>query len=314
MPAMTLKKSLMAAGFLFVLFVVATAATIRPDPLGIFPPPEESLKETRTVLEPLDGRYMEHVTLYGDGPGTIGFTVNLPAASPSGKLPLLIVLGGLETGENNIRYIKYAGDNAIIGYDWPMPLHFPAGKDLLLQSPGLYRRLLTIPGQVASMIVWLRRQPWADATRVSLLGYSLGALALPVVERFVERNGHSIGWTIIAYGGAPFGSLLSGSDYIKPAWLQNVLVPVIDAALTPFQPAVHLPHLKSRFLVLEGKEDEFVPEEARRNLREAVPEPKTVVVFEGTHIGVGAKHLDLLQRIIETSRSWLIENGAVNPP
>jgi hypothetical protein len=311
---MNTRKSPLIAGLFIALFVALTAATIGLNPLWVFPSSKRELKAEKKVLEPLDGRYLEHVTLQSSGLGAIGFTVNLPSAAPSRKLPLLIVLGGLETGENNIRYIKYAGDNAIIGYDWPMPLHFPAGNELLLQAPGLYRRLLTIPGQVASMIDWLRRQPWADATRVSLLGYSLGALALPVVEHFVQQDGQPAGWAIIAYGGAPFGSLLTANDYIKPAWLQSVLVPVIDTALYPFQPAVHLPHLKSRFLVLEGREDEFIPERARRNLREAVPEPKTVVVFEGTHIGAGPKHLDLLQRIIETSRTWLIENGAVNPP
>ncbi|MDD5586340.1 MAG: hypothetical protein PHY92_05205 [Alphaproteobacteria bacterium] len=301
-------------GLLIAASVVIAVAFIAFNPLWIFPAPEYGLKATVTPLDPLDERRMEHVTLQGKGLGPISFAVDLPAATSPMKLPLLIVLGGLETGANNIRYVQYAGNNAIIGYDWPMPLHFPAGSELLFQTPGLYGQILTIPGQVASAIHWLSQQPWADATRISILGFSLGALALPSVQHFVERSGQPIGWTIVAYGGAPFGHIFAANGYMEPVWLSKVMAPVIDVLLYPFQPAVHLPSLKGRFLVLEGRDDEFIPEEARRNLREAVPEPKTVVSFEGTHIGVGPKHLALLQRIIETSRTWLIENGAVNPP
>ena len=56
--------------------------------------------------------------------GDIGIIVSLPDPLPDRKLPILIVLGGLGTGENNIRYLPDAGDNAIVGYDWPIPVRF----------------------------------------------------------------------------------------------------------------------------------------------------------------------------------------------
>ena len=76
---------------------------------------------------------------------------------------------------------------------------------------------------------------------------------------------------------------------------------------------VHLPHLAGKFLVLEGQDDGLIPAAARNLLRDAVPEPKTVIAFEGTHMGVGPNKMALLQKIIDTSKTWLVENGAVNP-
>jgi hypothetical protein len=43
-----------------------------------------------------------------------------------------------------------------------------------------------------------------------------------------------------------------------------------------------------------------------------LPEPKTVITFEGNHMGVGPDKMALLQKIIATSKNWLIENGAIN--
>ncbi len=170
----------------------------------------------------------------------------------------------------------------------------------------------TGPAQVASALRWLTEQPWADAERISLLGCSQGALAVPAVQDIAAHDGIRIGWTIIAYGGAPLGTLLAANPHMKPTWLRKALAPLVDLVFHPLEPTVHLPRLSGKFLVLEGRDDRLIPERARNVLREAVPEPKTVITFEGTHMGVGPDKMALLQKIIETSKSWLIENDAIN--
>jgi hypothetical protein len=90
--------------------------------------------------------------------------------------------------------------------------------------------------------------------------------------------------------------------------------PAVDVLLHPLQPAVNLPQLSSHFLVLEGRDDALIPFEARATLRDAVPDPKDVVVFGGDHMGIGPDKQALLDTIIRTSRAWLINNGAVNAP
>jgi len=256
---------------------------------------------------------VEHVTLKSGALGDIGITVNMPDPLPAKKLPIVIVLGGLGTGEDNIRPIDNPGENVIVGYDWPIPVKFPQGFELIRQMPALYRHILVIPGQVASAIGWLTAQRWADSSHVSILGFSLGALATPAVENVAEHDGHAIGWTIIAYGGATLGDLFASDRHMKPRWLRELMGPVIDVLLHPVEPTVNLPYLSSHFLVLEGRDDALIPADARALLRDSVPDPKDVVVFNGDHMGVGPGKQELLEQIIRVSHDWLIRNGAGNP-
>jgi hypothetical protein len=308
-------KGLIVAGFFGLLLVgVVTLAfwAYTRDPLASLPLPEHGLKAERTAIFAQDRRHVEHITLHGDTLGDIVFTLSLPDPLPPKKLPVVLVLGGLVTGKDSIRYIKDAGDNAIVGYAWPVPSRLNGVSAFILQAPGLYHSIMTIPGQVASALHWLIEQPWADAERLSLLGYSQGALAAPSVQNIAAHDGIRVGWTIIAYGGAPLGAVLAANPHLKPAWLRKALSPLVDLIIHPLEPTVHLPHLSGKFLVIEGRDDRLIPEAARNLLRGAVPELKSVITFEGNHMGVGPDKMALLQKIIETSKTWLVENGAVN--
>jgi len=282
------------------------------DPLSSLPQPQQALEIHRTALAYQGRRRVEHMILSSAALGDIGIIVSLPDPLPDRKLPILIVLGGLGTGENNIRYLPDAGDNAIVGYDWPIPVRFE-GLASLAQTFGLYGRVMAIPAQVTSAIQWLAAQSWADNQRISLLGFSLGTVASPAIEDVAEHDGQRIGWTILAYGGAPFGELVAASPHVKPSWVRPILASIIDLLFHPLQPTEHLAHLSGQFLILEGKDDTLIPQSARARLREAAPAPKTVIAFGGDHMGVGSNKMSLLQAIIAASTTWLIEKGAVNP-
>lgn len=297
-----------------VLVVLAIGgAALWLAPPRTLPTPQHELRVERTAPVLRDGRAVEHVELHGGSLGDIGITLSLPDPLPDKPLPILIVLGGLGTGENNIRSLTDTGDTAIIGYDWPMPVRFYDGVGSLTQLPGLYRRIMAIPAQVSTALFWAGTQPWADRRRISLLGFSLGALAAPAIQDVAERDGQAIGWTILAYGGAPFGALVAANPHIKPGWLRPILAPILDLALDPLQPTRHLAQLSGQFLILEGADDSLIPTAARLRLREAVPEPKTLITFDGGHMGVGADKQALLRDIIAKSRAWLVDKGAVDP-
>ncbi len=282
------------------------------DPLASLPPPEHGLTAERTVLSPQKNRLVEHITLHGGRLGDIALSLSLPEPLPAGKLPVVMVLAGQATGENSIRYIKNIGNNALAGYTWPVPTRLNGLAALIWQGPELYHRVMSIPAQVASAMEWLTEQPWADAHRVSLLGFSQGALAVPAVSDSAARDGTPIGWTVLAYGGAPLGALLATHPRMKPAWLGAALGPLTDWVFHDLEPTVHLPRLTGKFLVLEGRDDRLIPAAARANLREAVPEPKTVITLAGSHMGVDRASMALLREIIQTSTTWLEDNGAIN--
>ena len=296
---------------IFILLIITAATSLywfeSRDPIDILLPPEHGLKADITILPSTPNRQIEHVTLHGNKLCDIGFVVNLPADTAIKQMPVIIVLGGLVNGQKNISYITKPGNNIIISYDWPIPVPLPKGMNMVAQAPELYKHALLIPGQISSAIRWASEQPWADNQRISLLGFSLGALAAPSVQHLAEHDGIHIGWTIIAYGGAPLGELVAANHHLRTALIRNSLAGLVDFIFKPLEPTRNLPYLSGHFLVLEGLHDDIIPEAARNNLEQAVPQPKEVITFNSAHMGVGHDKIILLQQIIDVSETWLIK-------
>ena len=309
------------AAFLLVLAILAAVIgggalwfALR-DPYAALPKADAAPVVAARWSEQRDGRRLLHVTLETHGLGPVSFVVSLPEGGASAApLPVVAVLGGFATGERNIAPITGIGANAVAGYDWPIPTAMPNGLALLRAAPELYRRALTIPGQIATMMVWLRAQGWADPARTTLMGVSLGALAAPAAQRVAAAAGAAPGWTILAYGGAPIGDLVDANPFVRPPWVRPLLRLATDLLLRPLEPGAHLPHLAGRFLVIEGSADQFVPPAAAARLRELTPEPKKVIRLPGGHIGVGPDKQRILDEVLRQGRAWLVAEGAVNPP
>jgi pimeloyl-ACP methyl ester carboxylesterase len=292
---------------------IATWLALR-DPLGALPRAEGPLNAVPERPERRDGRLIRHYVLRGSALGPIGFTVDLPDPLPNRRLPVLIVVGGLNSGAKNLRHVPPSGANAFIGYDWPLPRKLPKGPEFLRAAPGLYRRVLAVPGQVAATVGWLAGQPWAEAERISLLGFSLGALVAPAAQRVAQASSHRIGWTVLAYGGADLGRMLAEHPKAELGPAKPLLGMVANLLLRPIEPAEHLPHLTGRFLLIGGSDDRLVPRPSAERMRALTPEPKSVVLLEGAHIGTGARQQALLADIVRLTGTWLVEQGAVNAP
>jgi pimeloyl-ACP methyl ester carboxylesterase len=309
-----MKRLLVGALSLFLVLVLGYAAwSTWRDPLAGLPSPDGAPTLAALSVELHGGRRLEHVRLDARGLGQINIVVSLPDPLPNRKLPVVVVLGGLATGARGVHHIPVIGDNVVIGYDWPIPARLQKGLALLRHAPTLHDRVLSIPGQVATVIRWAQAQEWSDASRVSLLGFSLGALAVPAAQRLAAQHGALIGWTVLAYGGAPLGALVEVHPKVRSRWLASALGHLADLVLWPVEPSAHLPHLTGHFLVLEGRDDPLIPAHAAACLREHTPSPKRVIALDGGHMGIGPDQERLLNLIIAESRAWLIDEGAVNP-
>ena len=195
-----MKRFLLAILFGLALALGTTVAWLAwRDPLSALPRAEGPVNAVpgRPQREP--GRRLRHYVLRAPDLGHIGLTVSLPDPLPERPLPVLVVRGGAKTGRKNLRQIPATGANVLVGYDWPLPRKLPKGLDLARELPGLYSQVLAVPGQVAAVIGWLAGQPWADGERISLLGFSLGALVAPAAQRVTQSSGHDIGWAVLAY-------------------------------------------------------------------------------------------------------------------
>lgn len=176
--------------------------TLLHQPLPIYQLAEQKISK---VPGPAPRDYHAITLANADG-GTVNFTVSLPRGAETltkaDRLPAMVLLTGFRSGRNSLVQIPDHGRNAIIAYDYPYDRTTWKSANGVERAWIAHRVAFQLPDEVAGLIAWVRRQPWADPDRVSLAGVSLGAVALPVIQRRATNAGHRTAASVIAYGGA----------------------------------------------------------------------------------------------------------------
>lgn len=278
------------------------------DPLGHLPRPDGPVRLVAEETARAGGRVIRRVVLDAGALGIVRLQISLPESPGRARLPVLFVLGGLRGGAGAIADVPAPGDNALVGYDYPIDRAI-RGLGWLAAAPRLRAQVFAVPGQAAAALAWLRAQPWADAARVTPVGVSLGALFLPAALRIDPRGARL---AVFAYGGADLGllALHAMADEV-PSWLLPAVAPLARLALRPVEPAEHAPHLRGEFLaVASAQADAMVPAASARALERLLPEPKTVLHLPGGHVRrTGA----VLPEVARAVRAWLVARDAALP-
>ena len=258
---------------------------------------EEEIEEEYTA------QIIDVVLDTGDS-GEASFAVRLPAKIPDEGLPCLILLSGLETGKDSLALLPHSEDYAVIAYAYPERLRKIGGAKELLHLYSLRKHFLSIPGQALSIAKWVKKQPWASSTPVNFVGVSMGAMVLPATLRLAQNEGIEYGASVFAYGGSGAYGLLYAN--VPGFWLIRVPVAAMLAILLePLEPSAHLPHLRGDFLVVEGTEDELIPERSRDQLKNLLPDPKDVIEIDSAH--VDPSNVELIHKVYGMTENWLRE-------
>lgn len=259
-------------------------------------------------------RVLSDVVLTAPGEAPVRFTVSLPEMDPDEPMPVQIVVGGLESGRNNVQRLPSPlGNNAVIAFEYPQ-------RDAILdKTSGMPSRILSIrdgalatPRQLAAIVRWSGEQPWGDPTRMSLLGYSLGALFVPAAEESVQANGMETNATILAFGGADVSAIVPQALKLRSSVLRWMVGVLAGSVLHPIEPRYFVPLMKTQTLLVNAEADELIPPASTRLMMELTPEPKWVVTMPGDHIN--PRDQVVLSRVVGASQKWLIERGAANDP
>ena len=245
----------------------------------------------------------------------VTFSVSLPkghvADDSVEKLPTLVVISGFRSANHNLERIPEPGPNAIISYDYPYDSKEWKEADFFSRALIARRVAYRLPNEVAGLMAWVRRQPWADTSRISLAGISLGAVALPVIKRRAAATGQTDGPSVIAYGGVDIQALAAANLKISPSWIREIAAWIVWLLLKPLEPESHLPEISGPFLVINGKNDERLPAESVSRLQTLLPEPKTILNVEGAHID--GNRPEIIENTVRLARVWLVSQGALNP-
>ena len=242
----------------------------------------------------------------------INLVISFPENHSKEALPVLFILGGVETGLESVKHVSDIGNNILVGFDWSISDNDLESKEIIANLNGLFKKIFNSPKQVAVAIEWVSKQNWAE-DRISLLGFSIGSIVAPSVQRLLEnRKNVKVKFTVLAYGGANIGLLINRNPYIKPKWLKPFLGWLIQIIFNPIDPKENLPYIKGNFLIINGKQDNLIPLKSSLLMQELTPLPKKIILLEGEHMGVGKHQEELLKNITEKTKKWLIENNAIN--
>jgi hypothetical protein len=255
-------------------------------------------------------RLYQDVVLATDRIGDVRFTVSLPAEWTR-PAPVVLIVGGLEIGRQSLDYVRHHGANALIGYEYPYAPEYWYEGAPLREIPAIRRAVLDVPSQLVVVLQWAKRQAWCDATRVTALGYSFGALFLPAFYRLAPSHGLELEKGILAYGGVDCELLLRENLGFGAKWKRALVALLAATAIHPIEPALHVPHLEQEMLLINGRRDTLIPAASWQRLHALKPEPKDIVLLEAGHMHPGKP--DLTARVVETSRAWLLERGIIEP-
>ena len=270
--------------------------------------PSSAPSSVATSVEHRGGRTFEHVTLLDPKIGQVGFMVSLPEALPRKPLPVVFVLGALGTGLHSISLIREPGPNAVVGYDWP-PIDMKAGLGLIRS---VRDQALLTPARVTALSRWVLAQRWADANRVTLAGFSLGAIAAPAVVHAMQTQGVHVRWIVLADGGAPIFTIVGSDESIGPLPLRWIAAFVAEALFHRVDPERHVSQLQGRFLIVSSADDTTIGAKASEHLARLTPPPKTIVRLPGGHVGTTGAKLERLDAAVSVTQRWLIAEGAID--
>jgi pimeloyl-ACP methyl ester carboxylesterase len=268
---------------------------------------KEQVSEIRTASG--ESRLLRDLEWDGGELGTIRAAASLPKEPLDKRLPVLIVLGGLEIGKQSLGYVPRHGPCVLVAYQYPgSPTYWYEGPPLL-KLGAIRKATLQVPGQVTALLSWIREQPWADPDRLCLMGYSFGAEFVPATWRVADRHGIRLGHSILAFGGADLVLIFQANVDLKPRWFQRAVGRTLAAVVHPIEPELHLPHMKGDALIISGTKDRKIPLASSRRMQEMKPKPKTIVEMDTGHMNPDQP--GMIPEIIRISTEWLIARGVL---
>ncbi len=243
----------------------------------------EVIEENRTVDRGYTVRLQSSTGL------AVDMRVLRPEVDVGQTVPLVLILGGQETGKDAVDLMGSADGIAFAAIDYP----YEGDKDLdgfwksIYAIPDVQRAFIDSPPAVSLALTWLLQQDWIDSERVELAGVSLGvpfALAAGAVDERFSRV-----WMLHGGGDNVIWVAHNAKRHIDSEFLRNLTsrLALFMVHGRSFEPRRWMPEIAPRpLIIVAARDDDFVPKEAQAPLEEAAQSPHIELVWtEGRHIG-----------------------------
>ena len=262
------------------------------------------------AFEDIPERKYRHVVLGSEYLGNIEAFISQPKFMPKEGLPVVIIMGGLEIDMDIFRLIQDPGNNIYVIFKYPYTPEYWYEGTAIVEIPVIRRSMLRVPSQVLSLYQWVSKEPWAEDERVTVTGFSFGAMFLPAVNHLAQRRGEVLNPGVIAYAGADISDLLyTNMEKIDASW-RSLLAYIGETAIYGIEPAHHLSYMNNEFLLINGTRDHQISTYSWKKLHHLTPQPKTVMILDEGHMH--PRKPELTKKLVKIIRGWLRERGLIN--
>jgi hypothetical protein len=213
-------------------------------------------------------------------------TDGAPNAGPSGKRPLVVLLGGHRTGRDAVKLVGDTRGVVVAALSYPFAgNHRAKGLDVVMQVPAIRSAVLDTPPAIMLALDYLVGRPNVDASRVELVGVSLGAPFATIVGALDDRVSRV--WAVHASGGVyePLEHNLRRQLGGRMASIPIAGVATILLAGSQFAPERWVPQIAPRpFVMVSAADDERLPRTSIDRLFESAAQPKELIWTAGGHV------------------------------
>jgi len=210
--------------------------------------------------------------------------VREPLPAPKTPPPLVILIGGFNSGRDALRYVEDPGAIMMAGVSYP----YRGDRDLdglgyLAALRELRLSMHDTPAALMLSLDFLFARGGFDPDRVELVGISLGSIlvcATAPIETRVSRA-----WSI--HGGAGLSELFDATlaNGIPNDIVRAPLVAFGNALVQRLDPSHHVAEIAPRELVvINGSRDRAIPRSAAVRLYETANQPKEMIWLDTEHV------------------------------
>ncbi len=289
---------------LLLLFLLGTMALVWPvagDTQTRILQRKGTLQQVRVERRWREGGVLySRLTLVSDSGLEVALTLRRPAGAP-GRLPAVVLLGGLRTGREAAHLVT--GEPPLVVAALSYPYRGPRrlkGWTLVRHVPTVQRAVLDTAPALLLALDYVAARSFVDPDRMELVGVSLGAFFVAPAAALDPRVRRL--WLIQGAGDPAAVLEYQLRDDLSRPWLRKLAARLLLAITDGdgLAPERWLPRVAPRpVVVVSSRNDAAFPPAAVAVLHAAVRPPGEVLWMEGGHIRPGRKEIiERLNRIV----------------
>jgi dienelactone hydrolase len=293
---------------LFFLVTLATLATLGAasayllrDPLPHFLARRSSLATVAQSAPSLEGGYeVRQLRLTATSGLAVELTTRRAVQDSTGRLPLVVILGGHHTGRDAVRMLGDTRGTLVAALSYPFAGDpRPDAATFLREIPAIRAAFLDTPPALMLALDHLLRRENVDSGRVEAVGVSLGAPFVCIAGALDTRFTRV--WVLHGSGGSFAPLEMSMRRTIPFAPLRFVAAALADVIIAGprLAPERWVSRIAPRpFMMVSAEGDERLPRASVEALYRSAREPKSLIWMPGRHVHADSATIRQLADIV----------------